>query len=70
MAEKVIIYGKEGCPYCKAAREYYGKIGEMVFIDVKADPSRLKEMLKHSKGDRTVPVILEGGKVIIGYGGG
>jgi len=26
-------------------------------------------MLGHSKGQRKVPVILEGGKVTIGYGG-
>jgi glutaredoxin len=29
----------------------------------------LKEMLKHSKGGRSVPVIVEGDKVTIGYGG-
>ncbi len=27
-------------------------------------------MLRHSKGDRTVPVIVEQGVVTIGYGGG
>ncbi len=29
----------------------------------------LKEMLKFSKGGRSVPVIVEGDKVTVGYGG-
>ncbi len=30
----------------------------------------MKRMLQLSKGERTVPVIVEGGKVIIGFDGG
>jgi glutaredoxin 3 len=41
----------------------------MEFVDVKADPSRMPEMLKHSNGGRKVPVIVQDGKVTIGYGG-
>jgi len=29
----------------------------------------MEEMLKHSKGVRNVPVIVEGSKVTVGYGG-
>ena len=29
----------------------------------------MKQMLRHSQGDRTVPVIVESGKVTIGYNG-
>jgi hypothetical protein len=36
---------------------------------VKADKVRLDEMLKFSQGARNVPVIVEDGKVAIGYGG-
>jgi glutaredoxin 3 len=36
---------------------------------VKQDPVKLEEMLMHSKGVRKVPVIVENGKVSIGYGG-
>jgi len=36
---------------------------------VKADKANLKEMLKRSGGQRDVPVIVEGEKVTIGYGG-
>jgi len=38
-------------------------------VDVKADRDGLKEMLKFSNGVRKVPVIVEGEKVQIGYGG-
>jgi glutaredoxin len=36
---------------------------------VKADKARLEEMLKLSRGERSVPVIVEDGKTTIGYGG-
>lgn len=36
---------------------------------MKADGARLEEMLGHSKGRRSVPVIVEGEKVTIGHGG-
>jgi glutaredoxin 3 len=39
------------------------------YIDVKADKAKLDEMLKLSGGVREVPVIVEEGKVTIGYGG-
>jgi glutaredoxin 3 len=36
---------------------------------VKASPEQLGEMLGWSAGQRRVPVIVEDGKVTIGYGG-
>jgi glutaredoxin len=36
---------------------------------VKSDSAKLQEMLKISGGVRQVPVIVEGVKVTIGYGG-
>jgi len=38
-------------------------------VDVVAEPEKLEAMLKFSKGVRKVPVIVEGKKVEIGYGG-
>jgi len=37
---------------------------------VTKDPAGLQQMLKQSKGDRTVPVIVDGTKVSIGFNGG
>jgi len=36
---------------------------------VKTDKAQLEVMLKHTDGGRQVPVILENGKVTIGFGG-
>jgi hypothetical protein len=36
---------------------------------VKQDSRRLEEMLKLIPGDRRVPVIDEGGRITIGFGG-
>ena len=38
-------------------------------MNVKASPEGLKEMLRWSKGKRDVPVIVDGDKVAIGFGG-
>ena len=54
-----------------AAREEYGKRKAPVkYVNVTKDAAGFQQMLKHSKGDRTVPVIVEGKKVTIGYKGG
>ena len=41
----------------------------MVYKNVKQDKAAMAEMMTVSKGRRDVPVILEAGKVTIGYGG-
>ncbi len=41
-----------------------------VYYDVKMDSAKLDEMLNYSKGARKVPVIVEDGKVTVGYEGG
>ena len=38
-------------------------------MDVRKDKKRLKEMLEVTNGTRKVPVIVEGEKVQVGYGG-
>ncbi len=67
MAARVIIYGTETCPFCQKAREAYGD--RAVFYNVADNPEKLKEMLVYSKGEHTVPVIVEAGKITVGYGG-
>jgi len=41
----------------------------VTYIDVKRDPEGMKTMLRYSKGERTVPVIVEKGVVTVGWGG-
>jgi glutaredoxin 3 len=39
------------------------------YRNAKANKADLAEMLKHTLGQRDVPVIVENGRVTIGYGG-
>ena len=67
MTKKIIIFGKSGWPYTEKARSAYGKNAK--YFDVEADNAKLEEMLKYSKGNRKVPVVVEGDEITIGYGG-
>jgi glutaredoxin 3 len=68
----VTIYGKDSCPYTRAARDEYEERGEQVaYVNVRKDPAGLQQMLVHSRGRRVVPVIVEpDGRVTIGFEGG
>jgi glutaredoxin 3 len=39
------------------------------YVDVKQSPQNMEAMLKCTGGKRNVPVIVEGEKVTVGYGG-
>lgn len=41
----------------------------MEFYDVKKDAEAMRRFLDLSGGDRRVPLIVEGGRVTVGYGG-
>jgi len=49
------------------ARSAYG--GRAVYVNVDDDPAKLRDMLEHSGGVSQVPVIVEAGKVTIGFSG-
>lgn len=67
----VLIFGKDGCPYTEAAREDYTRRKvPFQYIDVKKSRAELDRMLEYSAGQRQVPVIVENGKVTVGFGGG
>jgi glutaredoxin 3 len=67
----VTIFGKDSCPYTTAARDdYSSRDVPFEYVNVKKNPSRLAEMLRHSGGRRAVPVIVEGAVVTIGFDGG
>ena len=62
------IFGKDTCPYTQAARDHYAG-GDAEYLNVKKHPAELARMLEYSRGERRVPVIVEDGKVTIGFGG-
>ena len=66
----IVIYGKEGCPYTRAARERYNELGTPYdYVDVKKDAAALQRMLTYSGGRRAVPVIVDNDQVTVGFGG-
>lgn len=65
----VLIYGKDSCPYTSDAREHYARLGEVQYFNVKKDADALERMLELTGGTRRVPVIVEGARVIVGFGG-
>ena len=66
----VQIFGKDTCPYTQAARDHYAGLGApFEYHNVKKNPAELERMLAFSRGKREVPVIVEGDKVTIGFGG-
>ena len=71
VSEKILIFGKDAWPYTRAARAAYAKSEkEVEYFNVVSEPKQLNKMLKYSKGERQVPVIVEGGSVTIGFDGG
>ena len=66
----VEIFGKDTCPYTQAALDDYRKRQvTFEYIYVIKSAADLERMLSYSKGQRRVPVIVEDGKVTIGFGG-
>jgi hypothetical protein len=41
----------------------------VIYRDVKADTQAMEEMLRLTDGNRQVPVMVEGDKISIGFGG-
>jgi glutaredoxin len=69
-SDTVLIFGKDACPYTQAARDDYAKRKiAFEYVNVKKNAADLQRMLEYSKGRREVPVIVEKGKVTIGFGG-
>jgi len=68
---EVVIYTKVGCPYCAAAKKHFTDQGTpFTEIDVHSTPGALKKVKELSKGQSIVPVIVEGDRVTVGFGGG
>ena len=66
----VTIFGKDTCPYTRAARDDYARRGvDVEYVNVKASADAMKRMLQHTNGRRDVPVIVDGNDVTIGFGG-
>jgi len=66
----VLIFGKDGCPYTQNARDHYeAEHIPFQYLNVKKNAADLQKMLEYSKGARRVPVIVDGDRITIGFGG-
>jgi glutaredoxin len=67
----ITIFGKDTCPYTRAAIEDHERRGVAVqYVNVKKSAADLDRMLKLNGGQRRVPVIVgDDGAVAIGFGG-
>jgi glutaredoxin 3 len=66
MSKPVKIYTKEGCPYCRRAKELLkGKSVAFEEIDVSND-QKTRDELESSTGFATVPMIFIDGKFVGG----
>lgn len=58
------LYGTQSCPYTSELRETLEWKGdEFVEYDVQSDAEALRRMLEVTGGNRTVPVLVENGRV-------
>ena len=65
------LFGTASCPYTQELRESLEWRGrEFVEYDVEADAQALERMLAATAGQRTVPVLVEDGRVVqVGWQG-
>jgi glutaredoxin len=68
---KLELYGTARCPHTGEMREWLEwKRSEFVEYDVEADPAARRRMREIASGQRTVPILVEDGKVVqVGWQG-
>jgi glutaredoxin len=68
---KVELFGSASCPHTREMREWLEWRGaEFVEYDVETDPGALNRMRSLTGGQRTVPVLVDDGKVVqVGWQG-
>ncbi|HET7469263.1 MAG TPA: Uxx-star family glutaredoxin-like (seleno)protein [Gemmatimonadales bacterium] len=71
MTDRIELYGAAGCPWTAELREQLQWEGTaFVEYDVEADPRALTRLLELTGESRTVPVLVDGGRVVrIGWQG-
>lgn len=66
----MVIYTKNGCPYCEAAIRNFNAEGiPFEEVNLSVHPERIKEIEQLTKNTK-VPVIVDNGEVTVGFNGG
>jgi len=67
----IVVYTHPDCAYSAAAKmDYRKRQVEFLEVDVSKQRDKIPELLKLTRGERITPVIVENGKVTIGFKGG
>jgi glutaredoxin 3 len=68
---KLELFGAASCPHTQEMRDWLEwKRSEFIEYDVEADPTARKRMRELAAGHRSVPILVEDGKVVqIGWRG-
>ncbi|GAB0092048.1 Glutaredoxin [Sergentomyia squamirostris] len=67
--DKVVIFSKTYCPYCKMAKEQFKKLNQAVTVielETRDDASEIQDVLGELTGARTVPRVFINGNFIGG----
>lgn len=68
MNTRIVIYAKDHCPYCKAAKALLTAKGVgFADIEISDDPEERAEMVRRSGGRTTVPQVFVGNVHVGGY---
>jgi glutaredoxin len=66
-----LLYTTAGCPHCAALRADLETRGvAYTEVDVERRPDAVPELLKLTGGRRVVPVLVEGGRIVVAPAGG
>ncbi|XP_047535442.1 glutaredoxin-C4-like [Vanessa atalanta] len=67
--EKVVVFSKSYCPYCKLAKDVFSKVKQPITVyelDERDDGSSIQENLVQITGFRTVPQVFINGTCVGG----
>ncbi|XP_045774361.1 glutaredoxin-C4-like [Maniola jurtina] len=67
--EKVVVFSKSYCPYCKLAKDVFGKVKQPIKVyelDERDDGQAIQDSLAQISGFRTVPQVFINGTCVGG----
>ncbi|XP_022917068.1 uncharacterized protein [Onthophagus taurus] len=68
-SDKIVIFSKSYCPYCKLAKDVFDKINKKytaIELDMRQDANDIQNVLEEITGARTVPRVFVNGECLGG----
>lgn len=71
MPQKVVLCTRPDCPFCAEARRDLEERGvSYEEVSIEGNPKAVEEVMRLSSGTRTVPILVSGDELKVGFGGG